>query len=238
MDCLVSIIVPIYNQENNLSTSIPSLMRQDYQNIEIIAVNDGSTDQSEHIIDEYIQVDDRIRKINKANGGLVDAVITGIEAANGKYICFVDPDDEVKNDFVSTFIDNIETYDFLAMGYVENNGEHITQHCLEADKVFNKDDIRDLKNKFIYDYSRRTFSYYVIFDSRCNKCYRAECLKKLLDDLKKIKMVSMGEDTIFTYLLLNYVSSGKSLSRCNGYIYNTNSMTSMTKNNSANLAFL
>ncbi len=233
MSSLVSVVVPIYNQENNLPTSIPSLITQDYKNIEIIAVNDGSTDQSERIIDEYIQKDKRIVKINKTNGGLVDAVIAGIEASTGEYICFVDPDDEVKNDFVSTFIDNIEFYDFLAMGYIENTGERLIEHKLNEDKEFDQNEISELKKRYIYDYEKNTFSYYEIFDSRCNKCYKTKCLKKLLVELRQIKEVSMGEDTIFTYLLLNYASSGKSLSRCNGYIYNTNSETSMTKKNSA-----
>lgn len=232
MNSLVSIVVPIYNQENNLSNSIPSLLRQDYRNLEIIAVNDGSTDQSEHIIDDYRKKDKRIVKINKTNGGLVDAVITGIEASTGEYICFVDPDDVVKDDFVSTFMKNIECFDFLAMGYFENNGKRIIEHCLDTDKIFDKDDIRELKKRFLYNSNNKSFSS-EIFDSRCNKCYRAERLKKITEELTKVKEVSMGEDTIFTYLFLNYAMSGKSMKSCNGYIYNTNSETSMTKNNSA-----
>ena len=117
-DVLVSIVVPIYNQERYLHTSIPCLMEQSYKNIEIILVNDGSTDSSKEIIENYSKVDKRICCVDKKNGGLVDATIAGIQASRGRYIAFLDPDDRVGKDFISRFIDELDQdYDFLASGF-------------------------------------------------------------------------------------------------------------------------
>ena len=90
---LVSIIVPIYNVESYLSICLDSLINQSYQNIEIIAVNDGSTDDSSHILYEYAQKDSRIKVLNQENQGLSEARNTGIYHAKGEYLCFVDSDD-------------------------------------------------------------------------------------------------------------------------------------------------
>lgn len=90
---IFSIIVPIYNVEKFLPLSLDSLRDQTVEDIEIICVNDGSTDRSKEIADLYAQADDRIRVIDKKNGGVCSARNVGIKAATGTYLCFVDPDD-------------------------------------------------------------------------------------------------------------------------------------------------
>ncbi len=89
----ISIIVPVYNVEKYLKECIESILSQTYKNIEIILIDDGSTDNSGKICDEYLKKDSRVKVIHKENGGLSDARNTGIEIASGKYIGFVDSDD-------------------------------------------------------------------------------------------------------------------------------------------------
>lgn len=94
--CLISIIVPVYNVENYLAKCLDSLVNQTYQHIEILVVNDGSTDHSEKIIQDYaLKFPDKIKAFTKENGGLSDARNFGIDRAAGDYIGFVDSDDFV-----------------------------------------------------------------------------------------------------------------------------------------------
>ena len=90
---LISIIVPIYNIAEYASECIQSLINQTYKNIEIILVDDGSTDHSPAICDEFAEQDERIKVIHKRNGGLSDARNAGLDVATGEYIGFVDGDD-------------------------------------------------------------------------------------------------------------------------------------------------
>ena len=97
----VSVIVPIYNVAHFLPTCLDSILSQDHTNLDVILVDDGSKDTSGCIADEYAQKDTRIRVIHKANGGVSVARNTGMDVAQGEYICFVDGDDYLSNDYVS-----------------------------------------------------------------------------------------------------------------------------------------
>lgn len=99
---LISVIVPVYNVEAYLEECINSILKQSYLNLEIILVNDGATDNSPNICDFYQKQDKRIHVIHKSNGGLSDARNKGIDASNGEYLVFVDSDDKVHIDFIST----------------------------------------------------------------------------------------------------------------------------------------
>ncbi|NLJ70762.1 MAG: glycosyltransferase family 2 protein [Clostridiaceae bacterium] len=92
---LISIIVPVYNVEHYINNCVDSIMSQLYRNIEIILVNDGSTDKSGEICDTLKKKDERIKVIHKINGGLSDARNVGIDISLGKYIMFVDSDDYI-----------------------------------------------------------------------------------------------------------------------------------------------
>lgn len=90
---LISVILPIYNVENYLRQCLDSIIEQTFHNLEILLVNDGSTDGSGKICQEYLKKDSRIRYFEKENGGLSDARNYGIERAQGEYITFIDSDD-------------------------------------------------------------------------------------------------------------------------------------------------
>lgn len=95
MDALISIIIPVYNVEKYLGYCIDSVLKQTYHNIQVILVDDGSTDTCSNICDAYKLKDNRVEVIHKKNGGLSDARNTGLKSIKGDYICFVDSDDRI-----------------------------------------------------------------------------------------------------------------------------------------------
>ena len=227
----VSIIIPVYNQELYLDISIPSVLNQEYKNIDIVIVNDGSTDNSGKIITKYKNKDSRIKVITKQNGGLVDAVIEGIKNATGELICFLDSDDCIGSDYVQNFIQNIGECDFLAMGYCSEYINKIDKISLYEDKKYSKKEILFWKNKFLFDFDKESVSkqFYI---SRWNKIYKKDLLMSIIPKYENCKSVSLGEDTLFTYLVLCNSSVAKTATFVNSYYYNKKSQTSMTSTGS------
>lgn len=107
---MISIIVPVYNVENYLDRCVRSICEQSYTDLEIILVDDGSTDSSGEICDKWTEKDCRIKAVHKSNGGLSSARNEGIRLAKGKYIGFVDSDDWIEPDFCLELMKIIDTY--------------------------------------------------------------------------------------------------------------------------------
>ncbi len=139
MQELVSVIIPVYKTEKYLRRCINSVCAQDYSNFEIILVDDGSPDRSGEICDELAKANDRILVIHKANGGLSSARNAGIDKSTGEYICFVDSDDYVEKDYVSTLHSLIERYnaDLAKINYKEISTEDYSEKAPSVDaKVY------------------------------------------------------------------------------------------------------
>lgn len=107
---LISIIVPVYNMEMYLSRCVDSLLAQTYPNIEIILVNDGSTDSSWKICQEYEKTHSSVRAFSKPNGGLSSARNFGLNFVRGEYVGFVDSDDWVTDDMYEYMYDIMSEY--------------------------------------------------------------------------------------------------------------------------------
>lgn len=135
---LISIIVPVYNAECHLAQCIESIINQKYSNLQIILVDDGSTDQSGKICDEYVQKDSRVQIIHRKNGGPTVARQTGLDCAMGKYIGFVDADDYIDNKMFYTLYNIAEQYQakFVHSGYFENAQNKI--QCTSAKPIYYK----------------------------------------------------------------------------------------------------
>ena len=104
----ISIVIPVYNKADYISQCLDSLLKQDFGSFEIVAVNDGSTDESGAICDRMAETDGRIRVIHQQNGGVTAARKTGVEAAEGRYIVFVDADDQLLPGALATLHQAIE----------------------------------------------------------------------------------------------------------------------------------
>lgn len=139
MKDLVSIIVPIYNVEKFLPRCIESICNQTYENIEILLINDGSTDGSEQICMDFMKRDSRIRYFLKENGGLSDARNYGIARAQGKYLSFIDSDDYVEADFIwrlySALVQQNASIAITGFAKVDENGTIIKNEQLENEEL-------------------------------------------------------------------------------------------------------
>ena len=136
MQELISIIIPVYNVEKYLDECILSVINQTYKNLEILLIDDGSTDSSRDICYNYSEKDDRIQIINKKNGGLASARNIGIAKATGEYIYFLDSDDYIKETTIEEVIN-----------YMKNNDLDLCY--FSADVVIEDDDLSWNKKMYI-----------------------------------------------------------------------------------------
>ena len=185
----VTVIIPIYNVEKYLREAIDSAINQTYKNLEIILVDDGSTDKSGEICDEYIKVDNRIKVIHKKNGGLSDARNAGLDSCTGKYIMFLDSDDFLEPDAVENMYNEIVEKD---ADYVIGNYINATEEGEKWEKpVFDLEKYKPFKLS-IHDYMN---SFFIMNSSVCNKIFKKEFIDKL--NLRFIVGLP-AEDAIFT----------------------------------------
>ena len=146
----VSIIVPVYNVELYLKECLNSLIKQTYKAFEIILIDDGSTDLSGKICDDYKLKDNRIKVIHKKNGGVSSARNLGLSSSKGEYILFVDSDDYVEKDYIKTLVKESNNCDLVCCSYYTeflnkkiNNkicNKSIVINTIEAqEKIYNQD---------------------------------------------------------------------------------------------------
>lgn len=170
---LVSIIVPIFNVEEYVSECVESIIKQSYRNVQIILVDDGSTDKSGEICEKYALQDIRIEVIHQKNMGLVSARKSGLQKAIGKYIGFVDGDDYIKPNMYGELIKEIERHDadFVHSGIIRN-GEKIIDYKGEVIKFKNRSEREDFVKRMVL------YPPYYVSPSIWSKLFKAEFIKK------------------------------------------------------------
>lgn len=133
----ISIIVPVYNVEKYLKRALDSLIQQTYNNLEIICINDGSTDNSYKILQEYSELDSRIIVINQKNHGVSNARNRGLSIATGKYIMFLDPDDWYELKAVEKAYNSIVTHDadIVCFGFNFTDGYKVSNDTSYLDAL-------------------------------------------------------------------------------------------------------
>ena len=206
MQDLVSIIVPVYNVAQYLDRCLDSLVKQTDPNIEIILVDDGSTDGSGALCDLWQQRDGRIRVFHKPNGGLSDARNHGLERASGEYICFVDSDDWCDLRYVE-----------VMRGVLEDTGSDL----VECDYLTTDERApAPVSGQTAYDYrlseGRECFLRFLtneFFVSVCNKLYRRSLLES-----QPFRVGVYHEDEFWTYRIFSRAQRACRL-RYTGYYY-------------------
>ncbi len=202
---MVTLIVSVYNSEKYISRCVDSIVAQTYRDIELIIVDDGSTDRSGEISDEYSEMDNRIHVIHKENGGLINARKTGLEAAGSDYVAFVDSDDHIDSNMIEELVSCCEKAafpDLVISGILrENEDEGKTEKLLNFCPT-GKYDKKQLEHA-VYPYMLYGF------DGRgCDllqyyhgKLFRKDILIKVLEEIDD--RIYDGEDVacIYRYLL-------------------------------------
>lgn len=211
MEELISIIVPVYNLENYFEQCIDSILKQTYHNIEVIIVDDGSTDKSGQLCDAYAVKDKRIRIIHKDNGGLSDARNIAIPLAKGDYILFVDGDDYLDTDYVTYLYELKCKYSadiaICEFSFVSEDGVRINHPLNDgSEKIFDqKTSLFELLNTKLYS------------NSASGKLYRRDLLKdihypvgRLFEDIAttykiflKSHVIAFGARALYYYVQHN-----------------------------------
>ena len=202
-EVLLSVILPVYNVEKYLRKCIESIKEQTYQNLEIILVDDGSTDDSGKICDEYASGDEGIHVVHTINRGVLAARLVGVERASGEYISFVDPDDWINERMYEKLLQSLEyTHAQIVISginrYWNKNNIFEDLPCLE-EGVYRKEDI---ENKIIpimlWNVARGRQE---LDPSLCSKIFERRLLKKYLQKAQQLK-IYLGEDTSIIYPMI------------------------------------
>ena len=188
---MISVIVPIHNSEKYMVKCIDSILSQTYTDFELILIDDGSSDNSPKICDEYAVQDNRIVVIHKKNGGVSSARNNGIIIAKGEFITFVDSDDYIEKDFLLNAIEGIKETDMYLSG--------ITMEYFEDNKIVNSVTYSQIKSenmtiKELLENLEVTYPQICICGPCC-KLYKSKIIKSnnILFDEK----LNLGEDTLF-----------------------------------------
>ncbi len=177
---LISVIIPAYNAETTLPAAIESVLSSTHDSLELIAVNDGSTDSTEQIISEYVAQDERVRLISKQNGGVSSARNAALDAARGDYVAFLDADDRVAPDAYEYMLNTLLDADADIVQCASLYGDSLVL-CSPPSPVV----IEGLS------VSREAGIY--LFGGACCKLFR----RAILDGVRFSERYKVGEDVLF-----------------------------------------
>jgi glycosyltransferase involved in cell wall biosynthesis len=207
MNKKVSIIVPVYNSEKYLKKCLDSILNQNYKNIEVLVIDDGSNDNSLDIIHEASTRDKRIIVIEKKNGGVSSARNEGLTRASGDYIGFVDSDDYIKKEMYEELVLNLELHnaDIVECGYIRVNKDYTEEkHYKLEDKI--TEGSYECSKEFLSKINTTNFS--------VNKIY-----KKYIFDNLEFPNYSYSEDYFLNTKAFYKCTKKVSISTCYYYYY-------------------
>lgn len=215
MESLISVIIPVYNTESYIGVCLESLVKQTYTNFEVLMIDDGSTDGSGKICQEYTESDFRFHYYRKENGGASSARNLGIEYSRGDYLTFVDSDDWVEEDYLEVLYNAIID---------ESAGVSISTY-----KRFEMDDDSWYVHSFQRGYEKRVFNYLELinelidldsFDHSYRFVSGKLVRRDILGDIRFNTLTILGEDMEFWFKI--YLISPKSVYiNRDSYVYRT-----------------
>ena len=199
--CRVSIIVPIYNTDKYLAKCIESICNQTFKDLQIILVDDGSTDSSGSICDMYAALDERIIVIHNCNQGVVQSRKAGLAVAKGELIAFIDSDDCMDELAIQHMYERMQdsSSDIVICGYIidKDNSSRMVKNIVKSG-VYSKFDLELIYRKLIFDDAYMQPS---IIQSMCGKLFKKKLLLETSGDIDE--RITLGEDAsfVFPYLL-------------------------------------
>lgn len=207
----VSIIVPVYKAESYLHRCVDSLLAQTFTEFEILLIDDGSPDNSGLICDEYASKDSRVRVFHKENGGVSSARNLGLDKANGEYILFIDSDDEISKDTLSS------NAQFMSM--------NIKPDLIEYPAIYNYSSAHEKVKNLIYSITeglQKSYSY--LYNCNRYEVWSFFIRKSIISDKRFNENIKIGEDILFLYSIIDNVNIIiSSPCGCYKYYFNENS---------------
>ena len=201
--CLISVIIPVYNAQHSIKKCINSILVQKFQNYEIIIIDDGSTDDSMSLIEASCALDKRCRCFHQPNSGVSSARNFGLTLASGQYICFIDADDYVSEDYLDILYQNRSD---LVLGGYRRFGD-VCNECLCKERIIDKEEIHSILASCLEDELYRT---------PWAKMFKTSVIKDY--NIKFDKALKLGEDTCFVQNYLCHINS-ISIVQQTGYHY-------------------
>lgn len=230
MNRVFSVIVPIYKVEQYLHKCIDSILAQTFTDFELLLIDDGSPDNCPRICDEYAEKDDRVRVIHKINGGLVAARNSGVTAAKGKYICYVDGDDWISPKLLETIWNKVLSKITVDMVVYQGVRQFETRQVPlpegPDEGLYDKERLKEEVYPYMMYDCRKPFCNGLIFPVAWNKVFRRELL---LEHYCKEERIRMGEDNAFVFECL-YEAKNVFFIKDSLYYYNQINIGSMTNN--------
>lgn len=224
---LISVIVPVYNVESFLDYCISSIIKQTYTNFELILVDDGSKDSCPAICDEWYKKDSRIKVIHKSNGGLADARNAGLNQAKGDYICFIDSDDFVKENYLEAFMITMNKTN-ADMAICDIVSSKIGEPERQLDHVIQFSSSKECREWLTNPISKE----YVLMVVAWNKMYK----RKLFSDFR-FEKGKFHEDEFMINKLLQVVEK-VTFVPVKSYVYRNNDESITGKNNNNDIRHL
>lgn len=214
----ISIIVPVYNVEKYIDECVQSLVNQTYTNLEIILVDDGSTDKSGQKCDNWAKKDSRIKVIHQKNsGGARGGVISGVNASTGEYIAFLDSDDWFVPQTMETLLNilnahNADCVQFEYLHFINGNAE---KHSHQKFEILNENDIKQqaLVNLFANGVHKNTQWNY----GRTDKLYKADIIRKIICELNP--SITIYEDMDMNLHIANRCKKAVIAPECHFYCW-------------------
>ena len=214
----VSIIIPVYNCEKYIKECIDSILSQTFKDFEIIIINDGSTDYTNQILNEYNN-HNNIIIINQENHGVSYSRNIGLDNANGEYICFIDGDDYIEKDFLLSLINQSnkeQQFDWVLSGIYDFHNNNILKNLRYEEKEWNMNNIDDCINFYSLKLLTAPFP----------KLFKRSIIQN--HNLKFNTNISLAEDREFNYKYAQYVNHVKTISYI-GYYYRVSNPNSLSK---------
>lgn len=196
---MLSVIVPVYNASKYLRPCLDSILSQSYPDFEVLLVDDGSTDDSGSICDEYARRDSRVRVFHKTNGGVSSARNLGLDQAQGEFVCFVDADDVVLADALSILVKGMKNGADLSIGGYEVYDECDNRTFSVRERLTENISVRECMVQMYYP------KYYYYQGYLWNKLFRREIIQA--DSLRFDESIFFNEDRLF---VVQYLCSCKS----------------------------
>lgn len=215
---LVSIIIPVYNHEKYLDDCVKSVLNQSYRNIELLIINDGSTDNSRKICEKYAQLDRRIKLINQENRGPSAARNRGLEKSIGDFIFFQDSDDIIVKNAIERLIEyyNQHKSEIIIGNFNNNSSNGIVEKRKDVihskDKLLNKQDLIDYARLYLKKPNR-----YLLFAFSWGRLFKASIIKKY--NIRFNEKLHTYEDVDFNF---NYLKSTNSVFFLRKIVYSHN----------------